>query len=107
VVANAVLTAPERARETTLSSATLARVIQGALLDDYAHLLLETSGAAPQLLEARRVAGTPHLHGDAVLLGEDELEAHLAFLEFTGVTRALFEIRTLEHGALELRTLEW
>jgi hypothetical protein len=95
------------ARGRTSSSATLARVIQGALLDGYHHLLLEASASAPNVLEARRQICTPRLHDDVVLLGEDELEAHLAFLEFTGVTRALLEIRAVAGGLLELRVLEW
>ncbi len=90
------------------SSATqIANIICGARQDEYQHLLLEWLGSSVFVLESSRFDTPAFLIGDALILSEGELEMHLAFLEITGLTRALLELRVAGDDLLELRVLEW
>ncbi len=90
------------------SSATqIASITRGARQDEYQHLLLEWLDGSVYVLESSRFDTPAFLIGDALLLCETELEMHLAFLEITGLTRALLELRVVGDDLLELRVLEW
>lgn len=89
------------------SAAQIASITRGARQDEYAHLLLEWLGSSVYVLESSRFDTPAFLIGDALILSECELEMHLAFLEITGLTRALLELRVVGDDLLELRVLEW
>jgi hypothetical protein len=86
----------------------LSSLVIGALQDGFHHLLLETNAGDLQPLETMYLAGSAFLPAhEAVFLTPEELDAHLAFLEFTGLRRALLELRVMECDVLEMRVLEW
>jgi hypothetical protein len=86
----------------------LSSLVIGALQDGYHHLLLETDVGVLQPLETMHLSGSAFLPAhEAVFLTPEELDAHLAFLEFTGLRRALLELRVMECDVLELRVMEW
>lgn len=89
------------------SAAQIASIVRGSRQDEYQHLLLEWLGNSVFVLESSRFDTPAFLIGDAVLLCETELEMHLNFLEFTGLTRALLELRVARDDLLEIRVLEW
>ena len=90
------------------SSATqVTSIVLGARQDEYQHLLLEWLGSSVYVLESSRFDTPAFLIGDALILSETELEMHLAFLELTGTTRALLELRVVKDDLLEIRVLEW
>ena len=89
------------------SIAQIASIVCGARQDEYQHLLLEWLGNQVYVLESSRFDTPAFLIGDALILSEIELEMHLGFLELTGTTRALLEIRVTTDDLLELRVLEW
>ena len=89
------------------STAQIASIVLGARQDEYQHLLLEWLDSSVYILESSRFDTPAFLIGDALILSELELEMHLAFLEITGLTRSLLEIRVVGDDLLELRVLEW
>ena len=90
-----------------LSALQIASLVRGARQDEYQHLLLEWLDSQVFVLESSRFDTPAFLIGDPLLLCETELEMHLAFLEFTGLHRALLELRVVGDDLLELRVLEW
>ena len=66
-------------------------------------------GGAPQrhILESRRFDTPVFLIGEALMLSECEPEMHLAFLEFTGLTHAVLELRVTTDDLLEHPQLGW
>jgi hypothetical protein len=92
----------------TGNTVSLSSLVTGALNDGYHHLLLEMHAQRFNPLEvshAVRAAFLPNF--DVVLLTPEELDAHWAFLTYSGLTRALVEVTALEDDVLELRVLEW
>jgi uncharacterized protein (DUF927 family) len=86
----------------------LSQLVNGALRDGYHHLLLETEQSAIIALEVSHDVHAAFLPAfDTTLLTVNELDAHHAFLEFSGVERALLELRAMDNEVLELRVLEW
>ena len=89
------------------SAAQIASIVLGARQDEYQHLLLEWLGNQIFVLESSRFDTPAFLIGDALLISETELAMHFAFLEITGLTRALLELRVVGDDLLEIRVLEW
>ena len=89
------------------SAAQIASIVHGARQDEYQHLLLEWLDNQIFVLESSRFDTPAFLIGDALFLSETELEMQIGFLEFTGMQRALLEIRVTTNDLLELRVLEW
>lgn len=89
------------------SVAQIASIARGARQDEYQHLLLEWLENQVFVLESSRFDTPAFLIGDALFLSETDLEMHLSFLEITGTTRALLELRVAKDDLLELRVLEW
>ena len=89
------------------SAAQIASIVHGARQDEYQHLLLEWLDNQIFILESSRFDTPAFLIGDALLVSETELAMHFAFLEITGLTRALLELRVVGDDLLEIRVLEW
>ncbi len=86
----------------------LSQLVSGALYDGFHHLILEADGCQLQPLETMRLVRGPLLPDfDTILLTLAELDGYWAFLNFSGLGRALLEIRVLDGDVLEFRSLEW
>jgi hypothetical protein len=86
----------------------LSHIVNGALRDGYHHLLLETEHTRITPLEVSHSVHAAFLPAfDTTLLTVNELDAHHAFLQFSGVQRALLELRVMDADVLELRILAW